>query len=210
MSLSEIVSTYGYAAVLIGALLEGESILLMAGFAAHQGYLAIELVLLLGFVGGTVGDQVFFWIGRAWGEPLLERFPSLKARTAFVGTLLRRWDAALVFAVRFMYGLRIAGPVAMGALGVSSGRFALFNALGAAVWALVIGGGGYLLGHSLQVLLGNLEDYEGLALAIVAIGMMLVILLARVRRALRRRAAVRALAAQRAADAGCAPAPARD
>ncbi|MDE2606315.1 MAG: DedA family protein [Burkholderiales bacterium] len=198
MTLTEFVSDYGYAAVLVGTLLEGESILLLAGFAAHQGYLAIELVLLIAFFGGTVGDQVFFWIGRRWGEPLLERFPALKARTTLVGTLLRRWDAALVFAIRFMYGLRIAGPVAMGALGVSRGRFAVFNALGAAVWALLIGGAGYLLGQSLEVLLGDIQEYEGLLLAIVVVAFALVLIAGRVRRALKRRAAVRALAAQQA------------
>jgi membrane protein DedA with SNARE-associated domain len=198
MTLTEFVSTYGYAAVLVGTLLEGESVLLLAGFAAHQGYLSIELVLLIAFFGGTVGDQVFFWIGRRWGEPLLERFPALKARTTLVGTLLRRWDAALVFAIRFMYGLRIAGPVAMGALGVSSGRFAIFNALGAAVWALVIGGAGYLLGQSLEVLLGDIEEYEGLLLAIVVVAFALVLIAGRVRRALKRRTAVRALEARQA------------
>lgn len=205
MTLTEFVSDYGYAAVLVGTLLEGESILLLAGFAAHQGYLAIELVLLIAFFGGTVGDQVFFWIGRRWGEPLLERFPALKARTTLVGTLLRRWDAALVFAIRFMYGLRIAGPVAMGALGVSRGRFAVFNALGAAVWALVIGGAGYLLGQSLEVLLGDIQEYEGLLLAIVVAAFALVLIAGRVRRALKRRAAVRALAAQQARQAQQVP-----
>jgi membrane protein DedA with SNARE-associated domain len=161
MSLIEFVSAYGYLAVLLGTLLEGESILLLAGFAAHQGHLSLELVLLIAFIGGTAGDQVFFWVGRRWGGQLLERSPMLRARTACVGTLLKRWDAALVFAIRFIYGLRVAGPVAMGALGVNAGRFALFNALGAAVWAVVIGGAGYLLGHGLQAFMGDLDRYEG-------------------------------------------------
>jgi membrane protein DedA with SNARE-associated domain len=172
MSLAEFVSTYGYAAVLAGTLLEGEGILLLAGFAAHQGHLSLELVLLLAFAGGTVGDQVFFWIGRHWGGLLLQRSPLARARTAHIGVLLKRWDAALVFGIRFMYGLRIAGPIAMGALGVSSVRFAVFNALGAAVWAVVIGGAGYLLGHTLQAWTGDIERYEGVifwgALAAIA------------------------------------------
>jgi membrane protein DedA with SNARE-associated domain len=165
MTLVEFVAAYGYAAVLAGTLLEGESILLLAGFAAQRGHLSLQLVLLVAFVGGTVGDQVFFWIGRHWGGLLLESSPMVRARTARVGELLKRWDAALVFAIRFLYGLRIAGPVAMGALGVNARRFALFNALGAAVWAVVIGGGGYLLGHGLEAFLGDLERYEGAILA---------------------------------------------
>lgn len=160
MTLIEFVTTYGYLAVLLGTLLEGETVLLLAGFAAHQGYLSIHLVLLIAFIGGTVGDQLFFWAGRSWGGALLDRFPSVRVRTIRVGELLRRWDAALVFAIRFLYGLRIAGPVAMGALHFDAKRFAIFNALGAAVWAALIGGAGYVLGHSLEALLGNLADYE--------------------------------------------------
>lgn len=161
MTLAEFVSTYGYAAVLAGALLEGESVLLLAGFAAHQGLLSLHWVLLIAFAGGTVGDQVFYWIGRAWGTRLLVHFPRVQARVAQVGVLLRRWDAGLVFAIRFMYGLRIAGPIAMGTLGFDARRFAIFNALGAAVWAIVIGGAGYLLGHTVQKVLRDFEGYEG-------------------------------------------------
>ena len=174
MTLVEFVSTYGYVAVLAGTLLEGESVLLLAGFAAHQGHLSIEAVLLIAFVGGTLGDQFFFWIGRHWGGLLLQRSPTIRSATRRVSELLQRWDAALVFCIRFMYGLRIAGPIAMGALGVRSGRFALFNALGAAVWAVLIGGAGYLLGHSLEAFLGDLERYESTifwcAVGAVAIG----------------------------------------
>jgi membrane protein DedA with SNARE-associated domain len=160
MTLVDFITQYGYLALLAGTLLEGESILLLAGFAAHQGHLSLPLVFLVAFIGGTLGDQVFFWIGRSWGAVLVQHVPAVRARTQRVGELLRRYDAALVFAIRFMYGLRIAGPIAMGALGLSSRRFAAWNAFGAAVWAVVIGGLGYLLGHTLQVLLGAIDRYE--------------------------------------------------
>lgn len=174
MSLIEFVAAYGYLAVLLGTLLEGETVLLLAGFAAHQGYLSIHWVLLIAFIGGTLGDQLFFWAGLRWGAALLQRFPSVRARSIRVGELLRRWDAALVFGIRFMYGLRIAGPVVMGALHFDPKRFAVFNALGAAAWALVIGGAGYVLGHSLEALLGDLAQYEAAllwgALAVLVAG----------------------------------------
>lgn len=172
MTLAELVSTYGYAAVLAGTLLEGESILLLAGFAAHRGHLSLEVVLFVAFVGGTLGDQIFFWIGRRWGPLILERWPGVRARAGTVARLLDRWDAALVFSIRFLYGLRIAGPVAMGALGFSRRRFAIFNALGAAVWSVLIGGAGYAIGHSLEAWLGDLERYEGRIFwgAVIAIG----------------------------------------
>ena len=73
-----------------------------------------------------------------------------------------------------VHTMRIAGPIAMGALHFDPKRFALFNAFGAAVWALVIGGAGYVLGHSLEALLGDLAQYETAllwgALAVIAVG----------------------------------------
>lgn len=164
MTLIQFVASYGYAAVLAGTLLEGETILLLAGFAAQQGHLSFALVVFVAFIGGTTGDQVFFWCGRRWGVRLQERFPNLRVRMASTALLLKRWDATLIVVVRFLYGLRIAGPIAMGALGVGRMRFAIFNAVGAAIWAVVIGGLGYLLGGSLEMLLGEIEGYESVVL----------------------------------------------
>jgi membrane protein DedA with SNARE-associated domain len=166
MTLAEFVSSYGYAAVLAGTLLEGEMILALAGVSAHHGHLSLPLVLLVAFVGGTAGDQIFFWIGRAWGASLMQRFPSLEARALRVGELLKRNDAALIVGIRFMYGLRIAGPIAMGACGVVPSRFATFNILGAAVWAPIVGGFGYLFGAGLEVVLGDVERIEETALLV--------------------------------------------
>jgi len=167
ISLAAWLADYGYLALLGGTFLEGETILILAGFAAHQGHLDIGLVLLVAFVGGTAGDQFFFWFGRISGPRLLRRWPRLGAAGLRISPLLQRHDAALIFGIRFMYGLRIAGPIAMGALGVAVRRFSVFNVLGAAVWAVVIGGGGYFSGHALEALLGDMQHYEGVAAALL-------------------------------------------
>ncbi|MGZ5772960.1 DedA family protein [Ramlibacter sp.] len=172
------VEHYGYLAVLLGTLLEGETVLMLAGFLAHQGHLDLSAVLLVAFLGGSAGDQLFFWLGRTSGPQLQDRSAMLMNAVERVAALLRRYDAAPIFGVRFMYGLRIAGPIAMGALGVSPRRFVTFNLLGAAVWAPLIGGAGYLSGHALEAWLGDLEWFEGLLVAIVA-GGALVLSLAR-------------------------------
>lgn len=173
MTAAQWIEHYGYLAVFAGAFLEGESILVLAGFAAHQGYLDLRVVLLLAFAAGTLGDQAFFWLGRAWGPPLVQRLDALARAARRVAPLLRRHDALLIFGIRFMYGLRIAGPIVMGALGVMARRFAIFNVLGAAVWAPLIGGAGYLFGYTLQAWLGDVERYEGAILAAIAAGAVL-------------------------------------
>ncbi len=64
MTLESFIQTYGYLALLVGTFLEGETILVLAGFAAHLGYLNLPWVILVAFVGTLSGDQLFFYLGR--------------------------------------------------------------------------------------------------------------------------------------------------
>jgi membrane protein DedA with SNARE-associated domain len=180
--MNEWLSQYGYLAVFAGCLLEGETVLVLAGLAVHQGYLSFGTVVAAAFLGGTLGDQCFFLLGKWYGTPLLTRFPSLAARTEPVHELIRRHQAAIIVAVRFMYGLRIAGPVAIGMSAVPVWRFALLNPVGAALWACIITAGGYFFGQTMQWLLKDLGHYEELAAAAVVLVVAALALLRRMRR----------------------------
>lgn len=46
MNLEEVVTHYGYIGILIGTFLEGETILIIAGFLAHRGYLELPFVIV--------------------------------------------------------------------------------------------------------------------------------------------------------------------
>lgn len=167
MSFAQLLADYGYLAVFIGSLLEGETFLVLAGFAAHQGYLSLPVTLAIAFAGGTLGDQIFFWLGGAWGQPLLDRIPHSEQRVRRVKDLLQRHHAPVIVGIRFMYGLRIIGPIVIGACGVPFWRFAVFNILGAAVWAPLVGGLGYLFGDALGLLKIDLKQFEGVELALI-------------------------------------------
>ena len=168
-TLSALIESYGYLAVFVGAFLEGESILALGGFAAQRGHLDISAVIAIGFVGGFLGDQFFFHLGRRHGVALLARFPFMARHLVTVDSLLSRYHAPLIFGIRFMYGLRIAGPIALGMGRVSARKFLIFNLLGAIVWAVVVAGAGYLFGASLEAVLQEIGRYEVLGLAILAI-----------------------------------------
>jgi membrane protein DedA with SNARE-associated domain len=163
--ISAFVASYGYFAVFAGTLLEGETILVAAGFAAHRGLLNWPLVVLVAVIGATIGDQAAFLAGRWKGEALLQRFPRLARHRSRVCDLLRRYDAVFILTVRFLYGLRIAGPVLLGASGVPALRFAAFNVLGAMVWATAVSGAGYGFGLAIGALVDNLKRVEEIAFA---------------------------------------------
>jgi len=78
MDLQSIIENYGYAAILIGTFLEGETILVLAGLAAHQGYLVLTGVIFAAFLGSLSGDQLFFYLGRRHSQAVLSRRPSWK------------------------------------------------------------------------------------------------------------------------------------
>ena len=63
LTLESIIDTYGYVAVTIGTFFEGETILVIAGFAAHQGYMKLPGVIIAAFIGTVFGDQLFFYLG---------------------------------------------------------------------------------------------------------------------------------------------------
>ncbi|WP_234703301.1 hypothetical protein [Pseudomonas flexibilis] len=66
-------------------------------------------------------------MGRRYGTALLKRFPQLTPATQQVNRLMLRFQVGMIIGVRFMYGLRIAGPIAIGMSDVPTWRFILFN-----------------------------------------------------------------------------------
>lgn len=136
MTLSGFVGHYGYLAVFIGSLVEGETAVVLGTLAVGKGYLSASGVIFAGFCGAFLGDQFLFFLGRRYGEAILRKFPRLVPPAERAKALLFRFRAPLIIAVRFLYGLRLIGPIAIGMSEVSPATFALFNAIGAFLWVL--------------------------------------------------------------------------
>jgi membrane protein DedA with SNARE-associated domain len=160
MNLGNLIQAHGYWLLAVGCLLEGETILLLAGFAVHRGYLDPVAVVTIASTAGFLGDQTFFWLGRRHGAGIVARWPSVAQQTDRIHRLIDRYRAAVVIGVRFTYGLRIAGPVLIGMSTISSYQFGALNAVGAVAWACVIAGIGWAFGHAAEIVLGELKHIE--------------------------------------------------
>ena len=160
MDVAAIVDSYGYWAVAIGAFLEGETILALAGLAAYRGYLDFYTVVVVAMIFGFLGDQFYFFLGRRKGAQILARFPDAKERAHRFDDLLRRWHAPLIVMIRFMYGFRIIGPILLGMGRVPAWKFMVFNFIGAAIWAPLIAGIGYLFGEIVESVLHDVKRIE--------------------------------------------------
>jgi membrane protein DedA with SNARE-associated domain len=167
-----LLQTYGYWAILIGTFAEGETILILGGFAAKLGYLALPWVILSAFIGSLCGDQLFFYLGRAHSQRFLARRPLWTERVHKAQRLLERFQTPLIIGFRFLYGLRTVTPFVIGMSSVPTRRFIFLNTISALIWAIVVGAGGYLFGNILEIILGDIKRYERVILgAIAVIGM---------------------------------------
>jgi membrane protein DedA with SNARE-associated domain len=174
-----LITHYGYAAVFFVVMLEssgipmpGETILISAAaLAGTRHALDIRWVIAAAAGGAVLGDNIGFWVGRKFGEPLLDKWShlvGLDARKRKLGRyLFARYGGSIVFLGRFIALLRAFAAVLAGANGLAPWRFFVFNALGAIVWATVFGLGGYLLGASIHRIAGPV-GWLMLGLAVLA------------------------------------------
>ncbi len=160
MELDQIIQTYGYLAVLIGTFLEGETILVLAGFVAYNGDLELFTVILAAFLGSTAGDQFYFYLGRWKGNAIIHRFRPLSKNYPKANYFIERYQTYVVLFSRFLYGMRILLPLACGVSSIPPLKFFLLNILSAAVWATIFAGLGYLFGTTAELFLGKIHRYE--------------------------------------------------
>jgi membrane protein DedA with SNARE-associated domain len=171
MPLEVIITRFGYPALVIGLLLEGETVLVLAAFMAHRGYFDLPVVILLGCIVGFISDQFFFWLGRARGIQFLESRPAWQRQTEKTKLLLHRNSNLLFPGLRFMYGLRTILPFMIGMSKSDPKKFALLDFIGAFLWALAYGLAGKLIGHAMQIIFEDVKEHEpAIAIAIILIG----------------------------------------
>ena len=174
MDLPGLIDSYGLIAVFVGAFLEGETVLALAGLAAYRGYLDFYHVVVVAMIAGFLGDQLYFFLGRFNGQRILARFPHAHERAHKFDAMLARWHAPLIIGIRFMYGFRVLGPIMLGMGRVPAWKFVVYNFIGAAIWAPLIAGIGYKFGEVVEAMLGNVKRFEmWLFIAVIAVGVTL-------------------------------------
>ena len=144
--LVDLIAQYGYYMVFVGTLLEGETVVALAGFAAFQGHLHLSIIILVAIAGAVIGDQCFFYFGRHKGKKVLAKHPEWHARVEKIHVWMERYRDWLIFGSRFMYGFRAITPIVIGTSNVSRLRYFILDTLGAIFWAPLFAFGGYLFG----------------------------------------------------------------
>jgi Uncharacterized membrane-associated protein len=159
MDINGLIEQYGYAALVVGSVAEGETITLLGGVAAHQGLLKFPLVVAAVALGGMIGDQLLYFLGLRFGPTLLERFSKHRKKISRAQRLIQRHPYLFVIGTRFMYGFRIVGPILIGASRLPPKIFLPLNILGAIAWALIFTSLGYVGGEVIGPWLHNFDQH---------------------------------------------------
>jgi membrane protein DedA with SNARE-associated domain len=168
MTLESFVVTYGYPALLTGALLEGETIVIIAGIMAHSGYLQLPWVIGVAFCGAFCADQFCFQVGKRKGKQFLAKRPLWEPRIGKIRRFLVGYQAIAILGYRFIYGMRTITPIVIGASGFSTRRFVFLNLCSTLLWATVVSSAGYFFGNMIEAVIRDFQKYELAIMLIVA------------------------------------------
>jgi membrane protein DedA with SNARE-associated domain len=153
MNLTEWSGPLAYLAVFVATVIEGEVVFVAATVLVSTGHLEAAGVYVAAALGGSVGDQVYFYALRGRLSRLLDRFPRWAERRDLVVEKVRRNASSMILACRFLPGLRVAIPAACACADVAPARFTVLSLLSSLAWAAaVMGFVGWLGPTSLQQL----------------------------------------------------------
>lgn len=190
-AIDHFLASYGLIVVYLGVIIEGDSVLLAAGFLAHQGVMNPYGVFLAAFAGSVTADQIFYYIGRYAADARIVRRQTARPVFARVLELIHRRRVLFILSFRFIYGVRTISPIAIGIAGVSPWLYTPLNIVAAAIWAALVTAIGYFFGQIIETYAGRLHHVEHKLLVALAIALVSLVVLHFARNAWIRRQAAR-------------------
>ena len=175
---ASLVGTHPVFLVLLNGSTEG---IVAAAAFARVGHGTLIVVVLAALVGLIKFDPLFWWAGRLWGERVIALYGGRRNRGAKYMGRVKRWGRKFTWpAVILSPFLPIPSAiifVVVGWAGMRLVTFIILDAIGTLLWAGMLAGLGYALGHHAVVVAQTISHY-GLW---ISIGLVVVIVFFQVR-----------------------------
>jgi membrane protein DedA with SNARE-associated domain len=181
-----------FAVLLLGSLgvpIPEEMPIIAAAVLSHEGVVRWWLALPVCFVGVLSGDMVLYWVGRHWGEHVLNwrpvRLVLTPTREQWLKAAYHRHALKTVVTARHVMGLRAAAFLTAGMAHVPFWKFVVADA-GAAALGVPLGFGlAYFFTDAIEAIVVDVHRVERW-LALVGLVVLMVVLVVSVRRWKRR------------------------
>lgn len=161
-SVMDLLMAYGYLVIFLGAALDnfglpasGDVVMFAGGFFANGGAATLVLVMISGFLGANISDNVMYWLGRRGGRPILARIFKMRILSFLLdarslGKVRRYFEAhggKTIFFGRFGPGLRSMTPLFAGVSRMKYPQFLPYSLAATTTWTIVTATVGYLFGE---------------------------------------------------------------
>jgi len=166
--LKELITTVGYlglfaivfaeSGLFFGFFLPGDSLLVTAGLLASQGYLKIEILLVILAIAAIGGDSVGYLFGRKVGHRIFNKEKSFifdKNHINRAQAFYEKYGGKTIVIARFMPIIRTFAPIVAGVGRMDYRKFISFNIFGGILWTA----GMLLLGYFLGNFIPDVDKY---------------------------------------------------
>jgi len=128
-------SKYTYFLVLGAAFWEGEVVLCTAGYLCGAGYLDWRLTILAGAIGGSAGDQIYFYAAHERAARAINKSKRLRKWYPKISKMVLKHSTVAVLLSRFLAGLRISIPLVCATAGMPARKYSTLNLISGFLWA---------------------------------------------------------------------------
>lgn len=133
-----LIKEYGYIILYFWSIVEGESGIIVTTIISHLGETNLHIlgIVAISTLGGFSGDQMYFLIARYNKKRVHKKLHKQRRKFALAHLLLRKYGWYIIFVQRFLFGLRIVMPMALGLTSYSYKRYALINFISSLIWSI--------------------------------------------------------------------------
>lgn len=170
-TLQEFVDTFTYLGIFIVLLLGSLGVpipeeipIIAAALLSHEGVVRWWLALPVCLLGVLSGDMVLYWVGRHWGEQVLNwrlvRLVLSSTREQWLNAAYRRHALKTVVTARHVMGLRAAAFLTAGSARVPFWKFVVADAAAALFGVPLMFGLAYFFTDQIQAIMADVHRAE--------------------------------------------------
>lgn len=154
----QLIEQYGYLAVFLSTVIEGEFIVVAAAAIASMGLMQAHWVIAAAALGAWVGHLLLFAVGRWKGMQLIESVPVLRRHYPKANLVMDKYANWSVFIFQYLYGTRLVSAMLFGCSTIALGRFMALQVINCIIWAVLA----YCVGHAAGMIASRLFEMIGL------------------------------------------------
>lgn len=163
--------------------------MISAVVAAHNGYLDLWVVVILGILGTFGSDCYFFSLGKRRGNAWLAKRPKYKKKVERIHKNLARAPFLVFLSYRFLYGFRTITPIVIGTSKIATKKFLIYSFISVLLWATTFTILGYALSDVIMSALDHIQHIEKYLIGGLVLAALVILIVRRVRKRKKRTSA---------------------